>query len=369
MSAKENSPLRLGFALEYSLGHTTHAQNLKRTLESRPDILPTYVDLPFHDTPGAWAKLPGIRSNWSLRASLGAYLALRPQAKSLQAVLFHTQVTSLFSAGLMRRLPAIISLDATPLQYDALGAYYGHSASGNPRVEAFKKRLNVRAFQAARHLVTWSQWTKESLIADYGVPAEKITVIPPGIDTAQWDFPRTFARNSQKLHLLFVGGDFARKGGDVLLAAFQQLCPSLNAVLHLVTNAPEAEEDQPNICVYRNVGPNSEKLLQLFRQADLFVFPTRADCLPLAIMEAMASGLPIITTRVGALPEAIVEGETGLVVPPDDPIALAGAITKLAADPDLRLHLGCQAREMALQRFDATTNYRRLLDVVASVAR
>lgn len=369
MATNENSELRLGFALEYSLGHTTHAQNLKRTLQSRPDILPTYIDLPFHDMPDAWARMPGIRSNWSLRASLGAYMGLRPLAKTLQAVLFHTQVTSLFCAGMMQRLPGVISLDATPLQYDALGAFYGHAASADPRVEALKKRLNVRAFTAARKLVAWSQWTKDSLIADYGIAAAKITVIPPGIDTIQWDFPRTIARAGQPLHLLFVGGDFARKGGDVLLEAFQRLSPSVDAVLHLVTNAPEAIDDRRNVCVHRNIAPNSERLLQLFQQADIFVFPTRADCLPLAIMEAMAAGLPVITTRVGALPEAVVEGETGLIVPPDDPAALADAITLLAIDPHLRLRLGCQARAIALERFDATTNYRNLLDVVASVAR
>jgi len=368
MSSDTSSPLKLGFVLEQSLGHTTHAQNLKHALKTRPDILPTYVDLPFHGMPGAWARLPGIRSNWSLRASLGAYLALRPQAKSLRAMLFHTQVTSLFSAGLMRHSPAVISLDATPIQYDALGRFYGHAPSGNSHLEAFKKRLNVRALTAARHLVTWSHWAKASLVTDYGMPADKITVIPPGIDTARWRFSRETTRPSQTLHLLFVGGDFTRKGGDVLLKAFQSLPASIDAQLHLVTNSPDVAEGQANIQLYRNVTPNSETLLDLFRQADIFVFPTRADCLPLAIMEAMAAGLPIITTSVGALPEAIISGETGLIVPPDDADALANAITRLAADPGLRAQLGQSARDMALECFDATTNYLRLLDVVKSVA-
>ena len=368
MSSLESSPLRLGFALEQSLGHTTHGQNLKRALKTCPDILPTYVDLPFQGMPGAWTRLPGIRSNWSLRASLGAYLALRPQAKTLQAMLFHTQVTSLFSAGLMRHSPSVISLDATPLQYDALGKFYGHSPSANTKLEALKKSLNVRALNAAQHLVTWSHWTKASLVADYGMPADKITVIPPGIDTAQWRFPREIARLSGPLHLLFVGGDFTRKGGDVLLKALQSLPASVNAQLHLVTNSPDVTDDQPNIHVYRNVAPNSPTLLNLFRQADIFVFPTRADCLPLAIMEAMAAGLPIITTSVGALPEAVISGETGLIVPPDDSDALANAITRLATDPGLRAQLGRRAREMAVECFDATTNYLRLLEVVKSVA-
>jgi glycosyltransferase involved in cell wall biosynthesis len=365
----KNPTSKIGFALEYSLGHTTHAQNLKRTLQSQPGILPTYVELPFHDMPGAWAKLPGIRSNWSLRASLGAYLGLRPHAKTLQAILFHTQVTSLFSAGLMRQVPSVISLDATPLQYDALGRFYGHTPSSNAPLEALKKRLNVRALTASRHIVTWSQWTKDSLVSDYGMPANKITVIPPGIDTAQWRFPRDLAQRTGRLHLLFVGGDFIRKGGDVLLKAFRNLPASIDAELHLVTNAPGVTEDEPGIHVHRNVAPNSERLLNLFQQADIFVFPTRADCLPLAIMEAMAAGLPIITTCVGALPEAVISGQTGLVVPPNDADALANAITLLATDPDLRTELGIRAREMALQRFDATTNYLRLLDVVNGIAQ
>lgn len=107
--------VKLGFVLEHSLGHTTHAHNLKRALQSDPSVQPSYIDLPYHDTPGWWARLPGVRSNWSARASLGAYLALRPQARALQGALFHTQVTSLFSAGLMRQVPSVISLDATPV--------------------------------------------------------------------------------------------------------------------------------------------------------------------------------------------------------------------------------------------------------------
>jgi hypothetical protein len=71
--------MNLGFALEYSLGHTTHAQNLKAALaRNRREggaITPACIDLPFEGMTEGWAQLPGVRSNWSLRASLGAYLA------------------------------------------------------------------------------------------------------------------------------------------------------------------------------------------------------------------------------------------------------------------------------------------------------
>ena len=360
--------MNLGFALEYSLGHTTHAQNLKRVLQEDGSVGPTFVDLPFHDTPGRWARLPGIRSNWSARASLGAYLGLRGQAHRLEAMLFHTQVTSLFSAGLMRRVPSVVSLDATPLQYDALGAFYGHRPSGHARVEAIKKRLNERAFAAARHLVAWSQWAKDSLVADYGVTPEKISVIPPGIDTARWDFPARPPSASRPVHLLFVGGDFARKGGDTLLEAFGRLPTEAAAHLHIVTQTEGVGDGLPRVTVHRGVAPNSEPLLRLFAGADLFVFPTRGDCLPLAVMEALAAGLPVVTTDVAALPEAVTHGETGWIVPPSDPQALADALTVLIADPALRARLGRQARAVALARFDAAVNYRRLVETVKGVA-
>lgn len=357
---------RLGFALEYSLGHTTHAQNLKRVLQDRPDILPTYVDLPYEGMTGAWTHLPGVRSNWSLRASLGAWLGLRGQAKHLDGALFHTQVTSLFSAGLMRQMPSVISLDATPLQYDALGAFYGHAPSGNARIEALKKRLNQRAFSAARHLVTWSEWAKDSLADDYGVPRDNVTVIPPGIDTIRWNFDRS-ARPPGPVTLLFVGGDFERKGGDTLLDAFARLPSSLGVQLNIVTKSPTSGNNLPGVTVWHDIAPNSEPLLRLFAQADLFVFPTRGDCLPLAVMEALASGLPVVTTTAGALPEAVTHGETGWIVPPDNPAALADALIELASDASLRARLSVQARAAGRERFDAEKNYIRLLETIRLV--
>ncbi|MGI4788615.1 MAG: glycosyltransferase family 4 protein [Janthinobacterium lividum] len=354
--------MRLGFALEYSLGHVTHAQNLKRVLKDRPEITPTYVDLPYDGMIGAWTRLPGVRSNWSLRASLGAWLGMRRHISDLDGALYHTQITSLFAAGLMRRVPSVISLDATPLQYDALGEFYGHVPSANSRIEALKKRLNQRAFGAAKHLVTWSEWAKNSLVTDYGVVPEKISVIPPGIDTALWGCNRNL-RDTGPVNLLFVGGDFARKGGDTLLDALGRLPPAL-VHLNIVTKTRGVGEGVPNVTVWHDVAPNSETLLKLYSDADLFVFPTRGDCLPLAVMEALSSGLPVITTTVGALPEAVTHAETGWIVPPNDPDALAAALEALAGDSELRTRLSGQAAAVGRQRFDAAANYERLIRTV-----
>lgn len=356
--------MKLGFVLEQALGHVTHAQNLRRALANDPRDQASYMDIPYHNTPGWQSKLPGVRANWSVRASLAAYQALRPQAGSLDAALFHTQVTSLFSAGLMRRVPSVVSLDATPLQYDALGALYGHVPSSNARMESIKKRLNQRSFHAARHLVTWSEWAKGSLVADYGVSADKITVIPPGIDLDLWDFPERVKGAGEAVNALFVGGDFARKGGDTLLAAFAALPAGINMHLHLVTQTEGVGDNLPNVTVHRNVKPNSDTLRGLFQHADLFVLPTRADTLGLVVLEALAAGLPIITTHIGALPEVVTDGETGLVVPPGDVGALCEALARLAGDGGERRAMGRRARQDARARFGAVQNYGKLVQTV-----
>lgn len=359
--------MKIGFALEYSLGHTTHAQNLKQALSGHAAVEPVYVDLPYHDMTGAWTRLPGIRSNWSARASLGALMGLRRHRGTLDAAMFHTQVTSLFSSAFMRRVPSIVSLDATPIQYDALGEFYGHVPSGSARVEAVKKRMNRRAFESARRLVTWSDWAKQSLVDDYGMPADKITVIPPGIDTQRWNFPERPRR--REVNLLFVGGDFLRKGGQTLVDAFMRLPAAVPAHLHIVSPSKDAPEGLRNVTVHRDLKPNSAPLLQLFADADLFVFPSMGDCLPLAIMEALSAGLPVIATDVGAVPEAVVDGHTGLIVPQNDPDALAAAIVRLVDDPGARLDMGKRARAAALDRFDSHKNYGRLISLIQAQAK
>lgn len=364
--------LRIAFVLEHSLGHATHAQNLKRVLAA-PDaggVEPAFIDLAYDDLSRPWQRLPLLRSNWSVRASLGAYRALRCLPGRIDGALFHTQVTSLFSAGLMRSIPSVVSLDATPLQIDAQGEQYGHRPSGDARLEAFKMRLNRRAFAAARHLVTWSDWAKRSLVSEYGVEGDKVTVIPPGVDKDAWTFAERDTASDRPVRFLFVGGDFARKGGDTLLEAFQALPPAIRSRsrLDIVTKTPGAGEGIDGVTVHRGLTPNSAELRALYAGADAFAFPTRGDCLPLAVLEALMAGLPVLTTDVGALPEAVGGGEAGRVIPAGDPAALAAAMAALAGDAALRRALGRRARGIAEDRFDAATNYRRLVGLVKGVA-
>jgi glycosyltransferase involved in cell wall biosynthesis len=376
-SAATAERARVAFVLEHSLGHATHAQNLKGVLTpagaAAAGVAPVFVDVDYHDRAGAWKRLPVVRSNWTVRASLAALLALRREEAAggpLDGALFHTQITSVFAPGFMRRVPSVVSLDATPRQIDGLGAAYGHAPSGSRKVEELKARLTRRALHAARHLVTWSEWAKDSVVADYGVPAERVTVIPPGVDRDRWPAPDRRRAAGEPVRFLFVGADFKRKGGDTLLRAWGALPAAVHSRcrLDIVTKTENVGAGVEGVTVHRGVTPNSPELRALFAGADAFVFPTEGDCLPLAVLESLMSGLPVVTTAVGALPEAVANGEAGRVVAPGDAVALAAAIEELAGDAGLRAGLGARARRIAEERFDAAANYRRLVEVVAGVA-
>jgi glycosyltransferase involved in cell wall biosynthesis len=102
---------------------------------------------------------------------------------------------------------------------------------------------------------------------------------------------------------------------------------------------------------------------RLYTGADVFVLSSLTEGLSLSTLEAMAAGLPVVATRVGGNPELILDGETGLLVPPRDPEALAGAIGRVLDDAPLRARLGTAGRARAAERFSLRETTRRYLDV------
>ena len=101
-----------------------------------------------------------------------------------------------------------------------------------------------------------------------------------------------------------------------------------------------------------------EELSRLYGRAAVVVFPSRRDGFPVACAEAMAHGRPVVATAVGGLPDMVVDGETGLLVPPGDPGALRAAVDRLLADADLRRRLGAAGRE----RIAALSSWERVID-------
>ncbi|HKF76246.1 MAG TPA: glycosyltransferase family 4 protein [Candidatus Dormibacteraeota bacterium] len=353
---------RFLFVMEQTLGHVAHTRNLERALGRQDWIQGDVARLPF-EASGPW-RLPGLR-NWSVRSSLMARAALRRRLRQgpLDAAFVHTQVASLLSAGVMGRVPTVVSLDATPRNFDDVGQAYGHRRRG-ALSEAAKTLVNRRALLAAAALVTWSRLAADSLTADYGVPPQRVHVIPPGVDTERFR-PRGEAPADGAVRVLFVGGDFVRKGGRDLLVAMD----GLQAELDVVTAAPVGPTPPGVRCrVHRGLGPGDPALLELYRRADVFALPSHGDCLPQVLAEAAAAGLPIVSTPTGAVPEIVRDGVNGLLVPVASPAALRTALGRLIERPALRQAMGRESLALARRDHDAMVNHGRIFELMARVA-
>lgn len=354
-----------GFLLEQALGHVTHAKNLLTNVALDHEVHAHWGLIDF-EARGIAGRIPVYRSNWTVRAGLRArreVARMNAQTK-LDALFFHTQVPAILAQSWLRKIPGIVSLDATPLQYDELGAFYKHE-QGPAWLEGLKWRLNRDCFRSARRLVTWSEWTKLGLVQDYGVPADKITVIPPGVNVHEWRRPTPREPHANPVKILFVGGDLERKGGLVLLEAFRAV-RHLGLELHLVTK--DRLPPEPGVFIYNNLEANSQALKALYHACDIFALPTFADALAMVLSEAGAAGMPIISTNVGAIPELVRDGETGLIVSAGDTAALAQALRDLVTNPDLCMKLGEGAVAHVTRHYDAPTNASRLLNLLKTEA-
>ena len=347
--------------MEQTLGHVAYGLGLRRALAKRTDFESRWMDVPF--IPEQLKRVPLIGRNWTIRGSIRAARALRAQTKQepLDALFLHTQTIGLFSAPYISRIPTLMSVDATPINYDELAEFYGAKVHAAPFEKA--KLLAHRAvMRRVKRFTTWSEWAKRSLVRDYGVPAEKVTVIHPG--TAVSIFPKAHERPLRRpgpLRVLFVGGDFVRKGGDLLVAVARERLRN-RVELNIVTTADVAPGN--GVSVHRGMKPLSPELLALYADADVFVLPTRGDCLAMVLGEAMAASLPIITTRVGAHAEAVEDGGSGYLINVDDADALADRLSRMADSPELILKLGARSRTIGEQRFDMEKNANRIADIL-----
>jgi glycosyltransferase involved in cell wall biosynthesis len=229
------------------------------------------------------------------------------------------------------------------------------------------------ALAAASRIVTTSVTTARGLIADYNVPADRITVAPPGTDPAA----QALGSSDGIVRLLAVGSVVPRKGYDVLVAA-------LAAITDLpwrLTIAGDRSRDPPTaarldadierhqlggrISVLGAMAP--ERLAELYGAADIFVLASRFEGYGMAYAEAIAHGLPVIGTTAGAIPETVPAG-AGVLVRPDDSAALALALRRLIENSDERNRLRAAARKGA-QRLptwqDSAKLFSRALEALA----
>lgn len=205
----------------------------------------------------------------------------------------------------------------------------------------------VKAFLPRTH------WCAGSLVRDFGVDPSRIVVTPAGIDLGRWT-PAPSGPPREKPVLLFVGNDFERKGGRFLLDLFEAKLKG-RARLRIVSNDPALKgsawpEGVEHLAGLGHADPNA--LLDAYRTADVFVFPTRKEHMGMVTTEACAAGLPLVATDVGGVREAVHNGENGLLVPFRAGAGeWAAALLRLIGDPALRARMGAESRRLAESRF------------------
>ena len=354
---------RIGFIIEQALGHITHTQNLTHWVNQDETLAPTWMEVPY-EAPDLWQRIPRIP--FSVKLSLRARQLARKATlrQSFDCLYFHTQALTLFSLDMMRVQPGVVSLDATPRDFkDIAQAYDATTASGV--VDRIKAKWFRIIFARAAGLVAISDWVKHSLVRHYDVPAEKIRVFRYAVDINQWQPAARSTKPHRPLRLLFVGGDFTRKGGQILLEAFRA---GLSEICELdIVTKERLIATERSVRVHRDLSPNTPELRQLFAQADLFVLPTRGDANGIAILEAMACGLPIISTDVGSLRELVQDGVNGYLVPRDDPKAIIDRVAYLVNRRERVIEMGAAARLSAERTFNAERSYKGLIAYLKEV--
>ncbi|MCZ8316255.1 glycosyltransferase family 4 protein [Phreatobacter sp.] len=235
------------------------------------------------------------------------------------------------------------------------------------------KASEAAALVHARRIVVTSRITGRILTEDYAVPADRITVAEPGTAPA----PRATGSGRPEPTILTVGAISARKGYDVLVAALARLQgEAWRLIIAGATDrAPEVHAALREAIRHHGLearvtltGAISDAEIDaLYAQADLFVMPSRYEGYGMVLAEAMARGLPIITTTGGAAAETVPDG-AAVKVPPDDALALSAALSRLIQSPRMRADLAARSFEAGrtLPGWDDTA--RIVATVVAELA-
>lgn len=224
---------------------------------------------------------------------------------------------------------------------------FADTLNGHDR-PAWQERQMDAEIELADRILIGSTFVRESFVAE-GVPAEKLVVIPYGADTRLFEPAEPKKADGEGLRLLFVGQIGQRKGISYLLEAARRTACQGDSLTMVGQVQGSGQALAPYRDYFRHIAhvPRAE-LREIYRQADVFVLPTLVEGMPIVVLEAMASGLPVITTPNG--PGDIVrEGVDGFLVPPRDVDAIVERLERLRHDPDLRIAMGRNARERAQQ--------------------
>ena len=223
-------------------------------------------------------------------------------------------------------------------------------------------------------VITVSQSSAEEARNAFGVSPDRLRVVYNGIDTAL--FRRREGVKKEKGRLIVVGNTRDRKKGILYLMRALQLLKGEVDVKLTVVDAIDPDDAFACELVGRygiedmvtfTGHIDNEELIRRYSASEIAVTPSIYEGFGLPPAEAMSCEVPVVATTAGALPEVIGDGETGILVPPADEVALAAAIKRLLGDEELRLRMGKSGRERVKRLFNWESTAKRVVEVYQEV--
>jgi glycosyltransferase involved in cell wall biosynthesis len=363
----ELAKYRFGFMLSTALGNITRFNILKKYAERDQTVEFVWAPVKHYIAPAEfnpfskWPKFLARRAipiyqAWSVLGKLSEFDAVMVHMYEVDLIL---SARSYFT----RNKPLIVcSTDDAPVLDSKTYPVHPVDAAKSGIKKYIRLRLDLWRTKRAALQIPYSKWAANILTDGAKLPRDKVIPIHVGLDLEQWHYHDRVARSNSRVKILFVGGDFVRKGGALLLDVFAKSFADV-AELHLVS--PQAPTGVPaGVYVYKNLSPQSDRLMSLYRECDIFALPTTSDMSPWVVLEAMASGCAVITTPTAGIAEMIVDGQTGIFVPKNDFQALAQAIKQLIENPAKQREIIRAARTSIEENFNAAINVPRILGVM-----
>jgi glycosyltransferase involved in cell wall biosynthesis len=299
---------------------------------------------------------------------------LEKELKKRPVEVLFVSASSQLIAYLETDIPVIYMTDATFQQLQGYYPYFSNLPKYNVRQGI---GLDKKAFQKSAHCMLASEWSKNSAVGDYGISADRISVVPCGANLDR--IPSVSELNmtaSGQCRLLFLGVEWDRKGGDITLETFRLLKQKgVSPHLHIIGCVPPHDvSNEKNITVIPFLDKNKPKEFQqlhkIFLETDFLMLPTRAECAGVVFSEASAYGIPSITTDTGGVSTYVKNGMNGFAFPLQSGADVyAEKINELLADNEAMQNL----KHSAIKYYEKKLNWdnwgKRFQEIAEKLAK
>jgi glycosyltransferase involved in cell wall biosynthesis len=279
----------------------------------------------------------------------------RPR-NSFDAIVINTQSIALDLIDLDR--PLFVSLDAT-FQQLTESKWFSEAPMPHlgPRLVSALIKREKQLYHRAAAILPWSHKAARGLDI-YEVPREKVHILPPSLEMP---VPRA-PRRSEIPRALFVGSNFKRKGGEILLESFRSFRGQIE--LDVLTRAPTPPG--AGVRLLRNINAHTPEWEALWRDSDVFIFPSQLETFGIVLVEALAFGVPIISSRAGAAEEILENGKAGLLLDAPTVENLSAAIDEFLTDRHAAETRAAYGRRRAEAEYELSRNSQRLSTLLLS---